>query len=151
MKKNEIDIIKKAIKGKGIIKSFGPKKKRAKTKTNTIEYEIGGAFKLACSKPGVISGLTYTKPKSTKKITVPCFMGIKPTYYVQGNYLHIVFLLGNEPCDLHRVIFCVDYCDPKKPTFDFRIDPIFNNCRCDNQGSNVFYATSGGLGGGTWN
>ena len=73
MKKNELDIIEKAIKGKGRIKSFGPTKKRAKTKTNTIEYEIGGTFKLACSKPGVISGLTYTKPKSTKKITVPCF------------------------------------------------------------------------------
>lgn len=144
MKNNDLDIINRAIEGKGKIET-SKQKGRKKSKGQNVLYQKGDIFQLLTDASRNISGITLRKPRR-KAFELPLFMGIKPTYHIKDNQLHIVALLGTQPCDLHRLLLILEDFENKIPTFSFLVDPLFDECKCR---PNIQFASLT-IGGGTW-
>ncbi|MBX2849886.1 MAG: hypothetical protein KTR16_16295 [Acidiferrobacterales bacterium] len=133
MKKKELDLIKRALTLQWKIEYIKPKTGR-KAYSKKCVYQAGDIFKLVTNSQGNISGVSLRKPKKRAQ-PIANFMGIKPSYYVCGNSVHIVFLLGNEPCELHRLIFCLEQLGDKEHISSVFIEPIFDQCKCNEFGT----------------
>lgn len=129
MKKYDLDIIQRVLNGKGKIDS-SKQKRRRKSKGHNCLFEKGDTIQLLSDSRGDIRGITLRKPRRTAN-ELPLFMGIKPTYLIKDNQLHIVALLGTQPCDLYRLLLIIEGFENKIPTFSFLVDPIFEKCKCD--------------------
>ena len=142
MKKTELDLIKTALTQSWKIEYIKPKTGR-KAYPKKCLYQAGDIFKFVTNSRGILTGVTLRKPKKKAK-PIPTFMGIKPSYYVCDNTVHIVFLLGNDPCELHRLIFCLQELGDKKHVSRFFIEPVFGNCKSN---TNTAYLLSSAVGG----
>jgi len=112
-----------------------------------LVVKIGDEFLLSSRNHKDFSKVELSKAKPKINLDLPFFAGIAPTWFVRDNVLYVVFIAGDSPCNLHRIVMWYDFNGSGDPEFHFSITPV---CDCEDEvlDTTVLYMRSGGRGGG---
>jgi len=91
------------------------------------EYEIGDIFNLAACSREEFESVTLKKKSTGKVVDLPYFLCIKPTWFVREDAFYVVFISGNKPSELERVVMWFDCFNSNQPEFEFVITPLFDD------------------------
>lgn len=91
------------------------------------EYEIGDIFNLAACSRQEFESVTLKKKSTGKVVDLPYFLCIKPTWFVRNDALYVVFISGNKPSELERVVMWFDCFNSEQPEFEFVIAPLIDD------------------------
>jgi len=111
-------------------------------------YEKGSLIRVFSDDNSQITNIDL-QPLSTKeKYELPFFMGVKPCYFINDDVHYVVAIIGNDPCEWHRLILWFYKDEKGNLKFKFKVIPLYDDCVCEELETNsaILYSSAGGLG-----
>ena len=114
-------------------------------------YRKGGVLRVEQGNKGDPLELVLKIEGQEKFVSLPLFMRLGLTYTVVKGVYIIVAIVGNDPCELHKLILRFGRKKDGRLWFKFEVIPLYDDCVCEDEGiqSSVLFISAHGVGGGT--
>lgn len=112
-------------------------------------YAEGDVFHLDFTPDKSLGRITLVKPKRSEGIELPFFLNINPTWFIRDGVVFGTFIVGNDPCELHRFIIWFENLDSNAPVFHFEVIPLYDDCVCHYSDGRMMLMSGHGIGDGT--
>lgn len=119
-------------------------------------YSENGFFEVLLGRDEKPCGLRYQPEGQSQFLDIPLFMNLGATYIEQDDIYIVVVIVGNDACELHRLILKFRRNKEGSLKFEFEAIPLFDDCTCEDDERScgeepvyLYSKSSHGLGNGT--